>query len=496
MAIASDQLGNAAKRLQNATAGPWVRWKTRSRHGRAIRFIESYCAPAKGYRARRPLKLAPFQKGWLEDVLADGVTAAAMSLPRGNGKSTFLAAVGVWATFDPDPEGGAPQVPVVATTVGQAIRAVYGVGLDMVRACDELERRALVFSAWGTMKLFVPSTGGEMFPVSNDVDGLQGLDPSLAICDELGFMPVESWDSLLLATGKRPRSLVVGIGTPGLDKANALWHLRRRVKEGVDLPGFRFTEYAAPAGCPIEDRSEWRKANPALAAGYKSEAALATALAMSEEGPFRIFHLGQWVDGVDCWLGRNGLAVWDALADPFEFVAGADTWVGVDAARTRDSTAVAAVQRRPDGRLHVKVRIWVPQTGEPTDPLEVMSHIQGLALTYRVVTVSYDPKFFDITARMLEEDGVDVTEIPQSHPSMTPIVGSTYELIKRGLLSHDGDELVTTQVLNAVPRYNAVGFILDKFKSRGRIDAGVAICLAVDRALRTSESRPLQVDMW
>src|SRR5438067_1633120 len=104
-----------------------------------------------------------------------------------------------------------------------------------------------------------------MFPVSNDPDGLQGLDPSLAVCDEVGFQPIESWDSLLLASGKRERSLVVGIGTPGFDRDNALFHLRRKVREGLAPPGFRYTEYAADEACAIADEAQWFQANPALA---------------------------------------------------------------------------------------------------------------------------------------------------------------------------------------------------------------------------------------
>ena len=61
-----------------------------------------------------------------------------------------------------------------------------------------------------------------MFPVASDLAGLQGLDPSLAVVDEIGFMPVACWNALVLASGKRPQSLVVGIGTPGIDHDNAL----------------------------------------------------------------------------------------------------------------------------------------------------------------------------------------------------------------------------------------------------------------------------------
>lgn len=461
-------------------------WRTRSRAARAIRFIESYCVPPKGYGAGRRMRLAAFQKEWLEEAYAEGVNSAGMLVPRGNGKSTFLGAVATHAVFDPD-ESGAPQVPIVATTLQQANRATYGVALAMIRAMPDLDSRSVIFSGVGYMKVNVPFTGGEMFPISNDPDGLQGLDPSLAVCDELGFMPIESWDSLLLASGKRPRSLVVGIGTPGFDRDNALWHLRRQVIEGAVLPGFRFVEFSAPEGCPVGDEDVWRAANPALGEGYMNIDALRTAVALSPEAHFRIFRLGQWVDGAESWLGPDGRKLWDALEDPYGFEAGADTWVGVDVGLKRDSTAVVCLQRRPDGRLHARCRLWVPTRSEPVDVTDVMHHLRQLDAVYRLVEVSFDPRFFDVPAKMLEDEGLPMIEIPQSVEYMTPAVGSTFEMIKRAELSHDGDSGFGMHVLDAVPRFNERGFTLAKGKSKGRIDAAVALCLAADRVLRARE---------
>lgn len=449
----------------------------KSRASRAIEFIETYCRAPKGHGWGEPLRLAPFQRVWLEDVLAGDVTSAAMSLPRGNGKSTFLAAVGLWALFDAD-DSGAPQVPVVATTIQQAIRSVYGVATAMIEAEPELAARCIRYTAIGGTKVRVPFNGGEMFPVSNDVDGLQGLDPSVAICDELGFMPLDSWDSLLLAGGKRPRSLVVGIGTPGFDKSNALWHLRRRILEGRDVPGFRYTEYAAPEGCAVDDEAAWEEANPALRSGYMEVAALRTAVELSPESHFRIFRLGQYVDGVEGWLGPDGRKVWEALGSPWPFVPGADTWVGVDVALVRDSTAVVALQERPDGRLQVTAKIWQPTPGEPVDVTDVMQHLRRLDKAFRLRQVGYDPRFFDVPAKMLSDEGLPMIEFPQSVERMTAAIGGLYEAVKRGEIAHDGDLEFTGQILNAVARYNERGFTLAKAKSRGRIDAAVALAIA------------------
>jgi phage terminase large subunit-like protein len=483
--------GNKSKRFEDESPGPWRDWPETDRAERAIRFIETYCVLPKGYGAGKPMVLADFQKGWLRAALAPGISSAVMAVPRGNGKSSFLAGVATWALFDPD-ESGDPQVPIVATTVNQAVRSVYGVALGMVQKSPQLLSRALWHTGIGTQKIFA-NTGGEMFPVSNSPDGLQGLDPSLAVCDEIGFMPVESWDSLLLASGKRPSSLVVGIGTPGFDKDNALWHLRQRELSGETLPGFHYTEYAAPPSCAADDEAEWFGANPALAAGYMNIDALRTAVALSPEGHFRIFRLGQWVDGVESWLGNDGRSVWMALVDPYVHVADAPVWVGVDVGLKRDSTAVCVVSKRPDGRYHATWRLWVPTKEEPVDVTEVMQHIRNLDKTFRIVGVSFDPRFFDVPAKMLEDEGLDMIEVPQSLERMTPAIGSTFEAIKRAELSHDGESICSEQILNAVARFNDRGFTLAKGKSRGRIDAAIALALALDLALRQPPTPQLAI---
>jgi phage terminase large subunit-like protein len=473
--------GNASKRVADASAGPWKSWRIKSRHGRAIKFIETYCRPPKGKGHGQPLKLAKFQKEFLEDALADGVDSAVLQTPRGNGKSSGGGALATWALFDDD-ETGAPQVPIIATTVGQAIRSCYGVAASMIRNEPELLRRSLIFTGIGTSRVDVPANEGTMFPISNDPDGLQGLDYSLAIVDEIGFQPIESWDSLRLASGKRDRSVAIGLGTPGLDRLNALHHLRQALLEGAKPTGFVFKEFSAPEGCELDDRTAWRKANPAIAAGFLRETALANDLGITPEAHFRLFRLGQWVDGTDAWLGASGKATWEALTSPWDLVDGAPTWVGLDAGIKRDSTAVVVVQRREDGRLHAMARIWVPTPETPVDLTEAMQYIRELDDRYQIEAVSYDPRFFDVPAKMLSDEGVKMVEIPQSIERMTPAVGNLYELIQQRGLTHDGTAEFATQVLNAVPRSNDRGFILSKGKSRGRIDAAVALALAVQQA--------------
>ena len=481
--MASRLSGNAAKVVLDTTEGPWKKVRIRSRHGRAIRFIETYCRPPKGKGFGKPVKLATFQKEWLEAALADRIDASILQTPRGNGKSTFGGAVATWALFD-DTDTGSPQVPIVATTIGQAIRSCYGVAVSMIKADPELLRRCLIYTGIATPRVVIPPTGGEMFPISNDPDGLQGLDPSLGIVDEIGFQPMASWDSLRLAQGKRERSVILGVGTPGLDRENALFYLRSKVREGGKLPGLYFREFSAPDDCEITDRGAWMAANPAIKAGFLRISALETDLGITPEGHFRIFRLGQWWEGVDSWLGPNGRALWDALEDRAVPVPGASTWVGIDVGLKRDSTAVVMVQRRPDGFLHAWCRLWMPTGDEPVDVTDVMQHLRDLDKTYTLEAVSYDPRFFDVPAKMLSDERLPMVEIPQSVERMTGICGGLLETIKRAELRHDPDDALATHVLNAVPRFNNSGFTLQKAKSRGHIDGAIALALAVDRAMQ------------
>jgi phage terminase large subunit-like protein len=91
---------------------------------------------------------------------------------------------------------------------------------------------------------------------------------------------------------------------------------------------------------------------------------------------------------------------------------------------------------------------------------------------------------------MLEDEGFPMFEVPQSVERMTAAIGSLYTAILGGTLSHDGDEAFAKQILNAVPRYNDRAFTLAKSKSRGKIDAAIALALAYDQALRHEEEGP------
>jgi phage terminase large subunit-like protein len=471
----------------DASPGPWEAGRG-SYHGQVIRFIERYCVIPKGHGHGRPLQLASWQKEQIEAIYAPGIDAAVLSFPRGNGKSTLEAALAVAAGFMGNGTGS-PSVPIIATTVGQAIRSVYGTVNAMVAKSPELRTRSIPYSGMGHTRIVIPRNGGEIFPMANLEGQIQGLDPTLAIADEIGFQPMSAWGGLVQAGGKRERSLILGMGTPGVDHDNALYAIRESLLAGP-LPRFHFREWAAEEGASLDDRRQWRAANPAIKAGFLRESALETDLHLMPAARFRIFRLGLWVEGFESWLGEDGGALWRETEDDYHMVPGAPTWVGVDAAITRDTTAVVIVQERPDGRLHAQAKFWQPTRDEPTDISEVMAYIRILADTYRLGSVAFDPRFLDWPAKVLGDEGVPMVEVSQGVDRMTSVVGDLYTIIREKGVTHPRDPLFAQHVLSAQARHNERGFTLKKDRDYRHIDGVIALSLAVSMYRGRKKARP------
>jgi phage terminase large subunit-like protein len=90
-----------------------------------------------------------------------------------------------------------------------------------------------------------------------DPGSLQGWDPSMALVGELHVVTDDTFEAISARAGKRDRSLLLAISTP--PKAGDDGVMRRLVdhgREGAD-PSFYFTEFAAPAGCAVDDEAAW-----------------------------------------------------------------------------------------------------------------------------------------------------------------------------------------------------------------------------------------------
>lgn len=199
----------------------------------------------------------------------------------------------------------------------------------------------------------------------------------------------------------------------------------------------------------------------------------------------------------DSWLKAHP-AAWGKCQGEWEITGDEPTVLAVDMSLTRDSTAVVEVTLLPGGRIAAVAKIWLPSAGR-IDHLEVYNHIKDRAaeLGERFRGVVYDPRFFELPARMLEDDeGLQVIQFDQTAALMAPAVGETFTAIIDAVIVQDGDIEFSAQVLAAAKRPQDRGFTLSKGKSKRRIDSAVALCMGVWAIKRAPKPVNILNTMW
>lgn len=469
----------------------YVARKSRSTDGDLVaQFAEQWLTVTKGVMAGEALQFTTWQRWMLNGLLErrdDGrlrFRRALIGLPRKQGKSLMGSALALYGLF-----AGEPGAEVYSAAGDrQQGRIVFGEAKAQILASPMLSSECKVYRD----AIEVPRFGAVYRVLSSDGKLQQGLNPSLVIFDELHVQPNDDlWDALTLGSGARQDPLVVGITTAGFDLdtlCGRLYNYGKAVSAGdVDDETFGFYWWEAKPDCDITDRTQWKSANPNLAQGLLDPEDMEVAMKQTSEMAFRRFRLNQWVRTQESWLP---VGAWERLLGDATLDPELPCWVGIDMALKHDSIAVVVAQPKDDGRIATVARIWHPDMGA-MDVADVENHLRTLRDTFNVQEFAYDPAFFQRSAEALYDDGLPMVEFPQSSQRMIPACGTAYDLIVQGKVIHDGSPMFTDQVLSAAQRMTDNGWRLSKGKSRRKIDAAIALCMALDRATRRATSTVL-----
>ena len=459
-----------------------------------IEFAENYCTVTKGFKAGGMLEFTDWQK-WLLRCLyernpKDGnrlrYRRALISLPRKNGKSLLGSSIALYSLF-----AGEPGAEVYSAAGDrQQARIVFGETKQQILNNPLLAAECKVYRD----AIEVPLFGSVYRVLSSDGKLAQGLNPSTVIFDEIHVQPnSELYDALSLGSGNRLEPLIIGITTPGFDLdslCGQMYQYGKQVAAGeVDDPTFGFWCWEADADCSIFDEAQWQKANPNLAEGLLDPRDMESAAKQTSEAAFRRFRLGQWVRAQESWLP---VGAWEQCTGTERLIPGEPTWVGVDMALKHDSIGIVAVQKQGD--LLVTGAHIIHPDSQNVDVAAVESYLRELHMTYQLKEVAFDPAYFQRSAEILHDDGLPMVEFPQSANRMVPACGQAYELIVSRRVRHDGSPTFTDQVLSAAQRMTDNGWRLSKGKSRRKIDACIALVMALDRA--TQRTPEAQVPMF
>lgn len=452
---------------------PWHGWTWTAEHKRIIRWIESQLVQPVGIGQGQPLRVADFQRRWLKRMC--DALATFSSIPVGNGKTTLMAAVGLERVTRGDDY---VEVDVLATREDQARRLV-GVMIQLIESSPQLVPLFEFYKQDAVLE-YRP-TGSRITAYPATLSAIQGLNPDLALIDEIAMVPSELVVSMISRLVKKQNGRVVGFGTPGFDTDNMLETLRTMAHGGELPPGVDFIEYAADAGCDVMDPEQQRKANPALEAGFVNAEALSATIAFmvgnGHEAQARAYHLGQPVDAVGPWLPYGA---WDACVQADVPRDGTSVVLSVWGNYKRQTAIVGATL---DGALFFG---W--QAEKPSDT-EVATAIRSAADQWELLEVCHKPHIRVGLMATLAEEGLPVLSWPADTSTDVESTAALYQAIAEGEVAHDHDPTLSEQVARLTAKIDRHGNPR-LVESEQDVAAALAARAAWWRARALAESEP------
>lgn len=446
-------------------------------------FCRQYLVVTSGSDALSPFAI----RNWQRDLVASVFDAdpmpriAGWCLGRGNGKSSLCAAIALWELFT---GGEAATVVVVAVDERQAA-IVFNVAARMVTLSPPLASRCQVYKE----KILIPSRGASFACLPASAAALEGLNYSLCIADEIGRIEREVFEVCALAQGKRERSVLLGIGTPGPAPDNVLASLRTYSLEhpGDESQVYREFSAAGFESHPTDCEHCWGLANPALGDFLHRDSMRALQPPKMTEARFRRARLCQFVTGNDEPVLPPGL--WASLSTGQPIPDGSDVVLAFDGSYSGTDCTVllaATVAKRP----HVDVLgVWSRPPGAGDDwrvpVLEVEEAIRWACKRYRVREVACDTYRWQRSLEVLAAEGFPMAEFPQTASRMGAATAEFLTACTNGQISHSGHPVLADHLANAVlSEDNRGGRLVKASRSRhaGRIDAAVCGVMATSRA--------------
>jgi len=353
----------------------------------------------------------------------------------------------------------------------------------MVELSEDLSSRCYVYAD----KLVIPLTDSTFQVMPASPAAAEGRDSVLTICDEAGVISRDLFEVVSLAAGKRDRSVLVAIGTPGpkLDD-QVLLDLRDYARENPDDKSLVWREYSA-AGFedhPVDCQHCWELSNPALDDFLYRDALYALLPPKTREATFRRARLCQLPLDVEGAFLPPG--VWSDLSTGQGIRDGAEVVIALDGSFSDDTTALLLGTVAAEPHFDV-LQVWDPH-GDPdyrVPVTEVEHAIREACKRFQVAEIVADPFRWTRTIQILADEKLPMVEFPHSPSRLTAATGDLYSAAVNGKLTHSGDPVLAAHVGAAVIREDARGIRLDKAsrsRSARKIDLAACLVMAHSRA--------------
>lgn len=419
------------------------------------------------------LALEPYERK-IEKAVAGSQRETAVLIPRGNGKTSLLAAISLHHLVT------VPGAAVYAAAASrEQARILYEAAAAYARVLEHpniIDRHLEL--RWCEDPSKPRQFSRHMRVLAAEARLLHGLKPSLVVIDEMHAHPDdEVYIALRTAMLKIPGSKLIVISSAGQGADSPLGRLRARAlaqpvvtRKGAFTdargPGLRLLEWSLDEDADITDPNVVKRCNPA---SWITREALEETRAAVPELSYRRFHCGQWTERAGHWLPAGA---WQACTGTPVFIPGEDVWVGVDVGGDRSASAVCWINEAH----HVGVAIFHGDQGV----LDCGEKIRELAVEYQVQEVVYDPWRAGQMAIELDQQRINVSPFAQTDANMLPASDRLYRAIVEGRLVLPDDDEFRLHAANTIAKHSRRGWRLDRPNARVPNDSIIALAMALD----------------
>ncbi len=482
-----------------------------TRAERVIEFVHRYLVVPEGDLIGKPIRLDEWQQRFIREIYDNpaGTRRAFLSIARKNGKTGTIACLLLAHIVGPEAKLNT-RIISGAMSKEQAAE-VYNLAAKIIQLSPELSDPKITRIVPSGKRIIGVRKNVEYQAVSAEGKTAHGKSPALAILDEVGQVRGQQSDfvdAIITAQGAYDDAMLFAISTqaPNDNDLFSIW--LDDAKESKD-PRIVSHVYSAPPDCDLTDESAWKAANPALGK-FRSlkdlrEQAERAARMPSFEPTFRNLGLNQRVEMVAPFIARG---VWTANSEDPDDSAFYEcpVYVGLDLSARNDLTAMVMVAFRE--KWHVKTIVWTPEKGlrerAKTDraPYDVWAKegfirpIPGASVDYgvlaeqiaealedcNVAAVAFDRWRMDLLKAEFEKRGIELPLVPfgQGFVSMAPALDTLETILLNGEMAHGSNPVLTMCMNNSRVESDAAGNRkLNKKKATGRIDAAVALTMAI-----------------
>lgn len=497
--------------------------KKKTRGERVIAFVHKYVLVPEGDLIGKPLRLDEWQQKFIRDIYDNphGTRRAFLSIARKNGKTGLIACLLLAHIVGPEAKLNT-RIVSGAMSKEQAAE-VYNYASKIIQLSPELSRVTRIVPSG--KRIIGLARNVEYQAISAEGKTAHGKSPVLAILDEVGQVrgpSSEFVDAIITAQGAYDDAMLFAISTqaPNDNDLFSIW-----LDDAAESKDPRIVSHvhSAPTDCDLLDESAWSAANPALGV-FRSlkdmrEQAERAARMPSFEPTFRNLGLNQRVEMVSPFIARGIWGLNSHDPDPAVFYE-EPVYVGLDLSARNDLTAMVMVAFRE--RWHVRCVVWTPERGlrerakSDRAPYDLWAKdgfirpLPGASIDYgmlsveiaetledcSVVKVAFDRWRMDLLKTEFDKRGIDLPLEPfgQGFASMAPALDTLESVLLNEKMAHGNSPVLTMCMQNARVETDAAGNRkLNKKKATGRIDAAVALTMAMGV---TAASGAVEKSFW